>query len=112
MLELLPYYFNQIYPYILINRYTFVQGRAYRVVWVALNTTALKLEERTCNVPARKLNLVLKSRILRKYDLNLFSIKYQYNRESPNRRERSSGILMGQIVPLYMLRKCGELYCP
>ena len=76
------------------------QGRAYRVVQVVQDTTALKLAGGTCNVQTRKLNLVLKSRILRKDYLNLFSIKYQYKSGSPNRRERSPGILMGQIVPL------------
>ena len=76
------------------------------------DTTALKLEGRTCKVKARKLNFFIKSRILRKYYLNLFSIKFHYKPESPNRRETSSGILMEQIVPSCMMGKGGEVYCP
>ena len=84
--------------------YLFI-GSNFTVVQLVHGTTVLKLEGGTCNVPARKLNLVLKSRILRKFYLNLFSIKYQYKPKSPNRNERSSGILMGQIVSLYRLGK-------
>ena len=88
------------------------QCRAYRVVQVVQDTTALKFEGRTCNVKARKLNLVIISRILRKYYLNLFSIKYQNNPESSNQRETSSGILMGQIVPSYICwERAANSYC-
>ena len=90
----------------------YIQSRDYRVVQVVQDATTLKLEGRICNVPGRKLNLVLKSRIINKYYLNLFSITYENKEGRPDRSERSTGILMGQIVSLYMLRKGGGLYCP
>ena len=65
--------FNRISGYV---KQTNIQGRAYRVVQVVQDTTALKLEGRTYNVPVRKFNLALKSRILRKYYLIQVQIRF------------------------------------